>query len=151
MWQSDTHIYPRQVRKFFQDTKRGMMSGSRKLGLADALSLTTIIQFRYRALSREPRAESLRHAGIWQFGIACVLLTLFDVGRSTGKGKRSTCPTIRPLVTSAAINPPGYHNLLVVFPSSNIFIPFPYLLVPLSRPSSRNGRICTRPDFWHDL
>ena len=116
MRQSEMHIYLRQVRKFFQDTKCGMMSGRLKLGLADAISLTTIIQFPYRALSREPRAPDPLGYGNSELHVD--FSRYLTSGDQQGKEKRSTCPTLKPLVTSAAINPPGYHNLLGVFPSS---------------------------------
>lgn len=92
------------------------MSGSLKLGSADAIFLTTIIQLPYRALSRDPRAPDPLEYGNSELHVD--FTRYLTSGDQQGKEKRSTCPTLKPLVTSAAISPPGYHNLLGVFPSS---------------------------------
>ena len=129
-----------------------MMSGRRLklgLGLADAVFLTTIIQSPRRTLSCDQRAPDTPGYGNAELHV--YFPSNLTSGDQQGKEKRSTCPTLKPLVTSAEINPPRLPQLACCVPILLYLIPSPYFLVTLSLPSSHNGRICTRPDFWDDL
>ena len=89
-----------------------MMSGSPKLGLADAIFLNND-----HTISLQSFVVNPRHTGLWQFGIACVLSTLFDIGRSTGKGNKIDLSDPRATSDLGGDQPaPATTNLLVVFP-----------------------------------